>query len=84
MSADEATVPLMAWVTTAAMPFNKAFRRISGGCVGAGAAPLFSLASIAIPYASVAVTVITVVVRIVLTTVSVKVAVTSIAVIVEV
>ena len=80
ISAEEATVPLITSVTTAAIPFNKTFRRRSGGSVGAGVTSLFSLAPMATLYISVAVTVNTVVVRTVLTTVSIKVVVISVAV----
>lgn len=82
ISAEEATVPPIASVTTAAILFNKTFRRRSGVSVGAGASSLFSLAPIAT--VSVAVTVNTVVVQTVLTTVFVEVVVISVAVIVDV
>ena len=78
ISAEEATAPPIASVTTAAILFNKTFRRRSGGSVGAGASSLFSLAPMAT--ISVAATVNTVVFRTVLTTVFVEVAVISVAV----
>ena len=83
ISAEEATVPLIASVTTAAIPFNKTFRRRSGGSVGAGVTSIFSLVPTATPYISVTVTVNTVVVWTVSTTVLVKVSVISIAVLHE-
>ena len=78
--AEEAAVPPIASVTTAAILFNKSFRRRSGGSVGAEASSLFSLAPMVTPYISVTVTVNTVVAGTILTTVLVKVVVISVAV----